>query len=175
MNTALYSELLSKCPAVAGKRKQTNPNGFAELEARRSRREQAGNMLVLLNGWWFLHTHSVPVPRSHQCGLSLWVVNLFLVLSTIPEKYHIHNSHLLYSWMAVRSMRVCGGAGGDGSGRWWWKSRIRAWRVFHIHLNSFLLVPLLSGLAVIFTSSLSFHLVPLRLIPLLKAIHTQSF
>lgn len=51
MNTALYSELLSKCPAVAGKKKQTNPNGFAELEARRSRREQAGNMLVLLNGW----------------------------------------------------------------------------------------------------------------------------
>lgn len=112
MNTALYSEPLSKCPAVVGKKKPTNPNGFAELEARRSRREQAGNMLVLLNGWWFLHTHSVPVPCSHQCGLSLWVVNLFPVLSTIPEKYHIHNSHLLYSRMAVRSMRVCGGAGG---------------------------------------------------------------
>lgn len=52
MNTALYSELLSKCPALAGKKKQTNPNGFAELKARSSRREQeAGNTLVLLNGW----------------------------------------------------------------------------------------------------------------------------
>ena len=62
MNTALYSELLSKSPALAGKKKQTNPKGFAELEARSSRREQAGDMLVLVMGGD--SCTSTPAPRS---------------------------------------------------------------------------------------------------------------
>lgn len=45
MNTALYSELLSKCPALAARK-----HGFFELKERSSGRQYARYTLVVLNG-----------------------------------------------------------------------------------------------------------------------------
>lgn len=57
-------------------------------------------------------------PRSRRAPVRLVFrgrKSPFPVLSAIPESHHKHNGRLLYSWMAVGNVRVCGGAGGGGS------------------------------------------------------------